>query len=312
MALKSDQKMILLSHYKLHKLTQKWPAGGVREMSASDFDLKMSEILKNGKLDQYEIFFFLNTTLCYSVIFVSSNKEYIKCNGDGDCDASLEEEKRSHGSEEEGDKGVGEEALGCIKATLVNQLVHDCKKVEYVLKKYSEMQDGWVEKRELVYNGRIVKGYHMTDLVKNFTASYKMYDFSPPRGWNEFLSISSELTLQLSRACSPGTDSACLCISSLPPGELTCLSSPTTCSASALSLACFLITDPSDSPTIHSPLALLRHPPVTDSPTARSPAASLLHQPVSSLLTHPPVIDSPPAHSSMAPPLHRPAFLVLT
>lgn len=101
--------------------------------------------------------------------------------------------------------GGGGKGVGAVKTMLINLAIHDRKKAKYILKKISDIQDGWTEKGEFAYNGKIVKRSHMIDLVKTFIASYKTFHFSPRRGSNEFLSILSELNIPESTVSNPPT-----------------------------------------------------------------------------------------------------------
>lgn len=188
--------MFLVPPHQLNRMTQ--PAATIRETVEDELDVKMRAVLDEQGLTPDEKIKKYNALLQrYLTLMKQGQRDQRRVTltlQREQPDEWHDETELSHQSARVSSKTL-DDADHVIAEVLKSFPPRDHNNTEYILKKISESDKGWNAKGEFVYNGQVVKGSHMTDLLKYLSRPYKSSRTAPPTGWSKFLNTLADLNI---------------------------------------------------------------------------------------------------------------------
>jgi len=204
MSLRKVQKMFLVSLHQLNRMTQ--PPATIRETAEDDLDVKIRAVLNepgltpNEKIKKYALPQRYLTLMKQGQrdqrrVTLTLQREHPDKQGDETKFSNQQSARVSSKTSADADRVIAE--------VLKSFPPRDHNNTEYIFKKISESDKGWNAKGEFVYKGQVVRGSHMTDLLKHISHSYKSSRIAPPKGWSKFLNTLADLNIPSSAVKNP-------------------------------------------------------------------------------------------------------------
>ncbi|CAJ1067370.1 acintoc2 [Xyrichtys novacula] len=196
MSLRKAQKMFLVPPHQLNRITQQQQPTAIREAVEDDLDAKMRAVLDEPGLTPHEKIKKYNALLQrYLTLMKQGQKEQRRVTLTLQRESEGREPELSNQQNGQVSSQESDDTDHVITEVLKSFPPRDRNNTEYILKKISESDKSWNAKGEFVYKGHAVKGYHMTDLLKHLSHSYKLSRSAPPTGWLEFLNTLADLNI---------------------------------------------------------------------------------------------------------------------
>lgn len=205
--------MFLISPQQLERLRR--PTPDIRMKAEQDLDEKIKDVLEDRSLSQYEKIKKYESLMQRYLSLVKQGEKEIQNTAvtlarDTSHHHQLQSALKTPAKENEEDENAGaREEEDVVKSEeswseLVQNFPHAYRKnAIYVVKKLLEHGRKWTRRNEFIYQNDVVRGSHMTDLLKHLTATGKSAVMPAPRGWEEFLQTLYEINIPESVVSNP-------------------------------------------------------------------------------------------------------------